>query len=361
MSLRGRLLRSLPLAISWPLAAESVDLQGTRFVEASRTALGVAVELRLHPPTTPARIEMLRDHLAVSFGVARVRVLSDPLRLDHVTVMLDSDISIGVVPYVSEYNPVGLPLDPLRAIPFGVDDNGETVAAPFYGQSILLGGNPGSGKSVAMRVLLSGLATSRNVRLVGVDPKHAELAMWSDRFDHLTLGNEVEPTVSLLEGLIAEVERRAQWMASMRTATLPPSLDNPWTVLVVDEWAELGAAGDTKQRNHVAGLLRRYVSLGRAVGCTALLCTQRPTSDAIDVGTRALITHRFALKCGDRYQAEAILGVGSYDPDQLRSAMPGRALWSSGGPATPVQFYEISDDQVPHLVCAPLRPNTERN
>ena len=85
-------------------------------------------------------------------------------------------------------------------------------------------------------------------------------------------------------------------------------------MLVVDEWAEVGAAGSTKERQQIDATLRRVVSLGRAVGCTALLATQRPTGDTIDVGTRSLLAHRFALRCGDRYQADAILGVGTYDP-----------------------------------------------
>ena len=119
--------------------------------------------------------------------------------------------------------------------------------------------------------------------------------------------------------------------------------------------AELGAAGDLKQRAHLNGLLRRYLSLGRAVGCTALLVTQRPTNDSIDVGTRALTTHRFALKCGDRHQAEAILGVGAFTPDQLLSAVPGRALWSNGGQSSVVQFFNVTDEVLPSLVCAGLR------
>ena len=114
------------------------------------------------------------------------------------TSLLDQQLSIGSAPYSPEPNPAGLPLDPLRAMPIGLDDNGDQVATSFYGQSILIGGNPGSGKSVAMRVILAGLAASRNVCLVGIDPKRAELSMWRPRFTRLVLGNDVEPTVTLL-------------------------------------------------------------------------------------------------------------------------------------------------------------------
>jgi DNA segregation ATPase FtsK/SpoIIIE-like protein len=179
--------------------------------------------------------------------------------------------------------------------------------------------------------------------------------MWRPRFSRLVLGNEVEPTVTLLNELLAEVQRRAEYLATTQTATLQPTSANPWIVLVIDEWAEVGAAGDVKQRAFINGLLRRYLSLGRAVGCTALLVTQRPTNDSIDVGTRALTTHRFALKCGDRHQAEAILGVGAFTSDQLLSAAPGRAHWSDGGQSSAVQFFSLTDEHLPSFVYAGLR------
>jgi len=271
-------------------------------------------------------------------------------------VSVDNEhLSVGAVPFPDAFRQWVVPQDPLRAFPLGVDDSGHHVSGHFYGQNCLIGGSPGSGKSMAMRVFLTSLASSRNVCLYGVDPKHAELAMWSERFEELVLGNEAEPTAALLERLLAEVQRRARVMASGKTATLEPTEWNPWIVLVVDEWAELGAASDAKARQAVAGLLRRFVSLGRAVGCTAILCTQRPTSDAVDVGTRSLLNHRFALRCGDRHQAEAILGVGAFAPEQLLGATPGRALWSNGGPAVPVQFYEVPDPMVPSLVFPGLR------
>lgn len=356
MSVRRWLMQRLPLVISWPLIAEQIGLLGTRVTAVTETALGHAVEIELRPNNSVVRVGMMADQIAVAFGIARVRVLADPLYSHRVTVFLDQQLGTGSVPYAPEHNPAGLPLDPLRAFPIGLDDNGDEVATSFYGQSILIGGNPGSGKSVAMRVILAGLATSRNVCLVGIDPKHAELSMWRLRFSRLVLGNEVEPTVSLLSDLLVEVQRRAEFLSATQSATLQPTTEHPWIVLVIDEWAELGAAGDAKQRTNISALLRRYLSVGRAVGCTAILVSQKPTSDSVDTGTRTLMTHRFALKCGDRHQAEAILGVGAFQPDQLVSAAPGRALWSDGGPATALQFYNLVDEQISGLVCGPLRP-----
>ena len=176
--------------------------------------------------------------------------------------------------------------------------------------------------------------------------------MWQERFTDLVLGNDSTETIDLLESLHLEINRRTRHLSTLGSAKLLPSEEFPWIVLVVDEWAEVAAGGSSKERARADELLRRYVSLGRAVGCTAILCTQRPTSEVIDVGTRTLLNERFALRCGDRHQAEAILSAGTFQPGDLIGASVGRALWSDGGPARPLQFYEVRDSQVSQLTCA---------
>lgn len=78
----------------------------------------------------------------------------------------------------------------------------------------------------------------------------------------------------------------------------------------------------------------------------------RCSTEVIDVGTRTLLNERFALRCGDRHQAEAILSAGTFQPGDLIGASVGRALWSDGGPAKPVQFFEVPDTAIPDLACA---------
>ena len=358
MTLRSRIVRVLPPGISWPMVAGQLGLHRTRLLSCQATALGFRFDLALHPPASTQQVEQAAHLLAVAYAVGRVRVVADPLRADRCSVYLDEQLALGSVLFPDAFQRWVVPQDPLRPFPLGVDDSGMHVAGRFYGQNCLIGGSPGSGKSMAMRVLLASLASSRHVQLYGIDPKHAELSMWSERFERVVLGNEGPPTAAMVEALLTEIQRRARLMASLNVATLQPSKENPWIVLVIDEWAEVAAAEDVKSRAAIAALIRRYVSLGRAVGCNAIICTQRPTSDSIDVGTRAMLGHRFALRCGDRHQAEAILGVGSFSPEQLLGAAPGRALWSDGGTAYPIQFYEIPDSKVPSLVFPGVREGT---
>ena len=113
MNLRRWMMQRLPLVISWPMVADQIGLQGTRVTDVSETALGHAVQLRLQPPNSAVRVGSVSDQLAVAFGIARVRVQADPQFAHRVTVFLDQQLSIGSIPYEPEYNPAGLPLDPL--------------------------------------------------------------------------------------------------------------------------------------------------------------------------------------------------------------------------------------------------------
>jgi len=321
------------------------------------TRLGVAVELRLTPPTTASVVESKSDLVAVAYGAVRVRVRPSDVRADRLLLHIDYTRSVGPVALPDIQHPVGLPLDPLRPFALGIDDDGVAVEGRFYGHHLLVGGIPGSGKSNALRVFLAHLATSRNVALYGIDPKRVELGLWRDRFSGLVLGNGAGETIALLEALHDRISERTQHLSAIGETTLLPTQRFPWVVLVVDEWAEVAAGGSKKERDTANDLLRRYVSLGRAVGCTAILCTQRPTNDVIDVGTRTLLSDRFALRCGDRHQAEAILSAGTFDTKDLIGATVGRALWSDGGPATPFQFFEVVENMLDGLVCGGFIPD----
>jgi hypothetical protein len=341
----------LPLRLTWQTVARELDLHGTSVKSVRASRLGIAAELRLSPPSTAGVIEAKSDAIAVAYGAVRVRVRPSDVRADRVHLHIDFAKSVGIVSLPDIQHPVGLPLDPIRQFALGIDDDGNIVSGSFYGHHILVGGIPGSGKSNALRVFLAHLATSRNVALFGIDPKRVELGLWRERFSGLVLGNGAGETIALLELLHEHISDRTQHLSAVGETLLLPSRQFPWIVLVVDEWAEVAAGGTKKERELANDLLRRYVSLGRAVGCTAILCTQRPTSDVIDVGTRTLLNDRFALRCGDRHQAESILSAGTFEPKDLIGTTTGRALWSDGGPASAFQFFQVADPSIAELVC----------
>lgn len=249
-----------------------------------------------------------------------------------------------------------LPREPSLPVPLGLDEHGETLALPLLGRSVLIAGNPGSGKSNAIRCLLGchGFSGRRSLALVGIDPKRVELALWRPRFSALVLGNAAEPTLALLSWLVEEVQRRAVEMEREGVVELVPSAKRPGIVLVVDEWAELAADGSSKQREEAQRLLRRFIALGRATGCSAVLATQRPTNDVIDTGTRALLAYRLALR-SDKYGSEATLGSGHFEAATIPVSRPGHGFISDGAAVRDVRIFEVSPARVTAESCAGLR------
>ena len=356
MSLSLRLLsRAVPPVLLWPTAAAEVGLTGTRATKCERTPLGWSIALRLNAPTTVQGVASHADALAVAFGVAGVRVTGDPLRADRAQVALHLRPSVGPVEFPPYRRAVWLPTNAGSAVPLAVDEEGAEVSLPLLGSSILIGGSPGSGKSTAMRALLAGLSGHRNTALFGIDPKRVELAPWRQRFTSLVVGSDARLAIDLLAWLVDEVQRRAARMEQQGIVSAPPGPEFPALVLVIDEWAELAAAGSQKERSQAQDLLRRFVSLGRAVGGSAILATQRPTSDTVDVGTRALLTHRLALRCGDKWQSEAILGQGNDDAARIPVSSPGWGLLNTDQGLCGIQVYSLAPDRIPEYMCPVLR------
>lgn len=351
-----RLRRLLPPSWSWRQVGPAIGLKNAAVEQWRRTPLGVELLLRLHPPLAFGDVERATDVIAVAYGVARCRATSHPRRSDLVYVKLDDERSLGPCAYPSDDRQVWVPSEPGRAVPLGVDDDGRAVCLNLLGTSVLVGGSPGAGKSTAVRTLLAGLAQQRHVDLVGIDPKRVELAPWKDRFSSLVVGTETAPTMDLLRHLVDEVHRRADVLERRGELAVTIGDDCPQVTLVVDEWAELAADGTAKERAAAAALLRRYVSLGRAVGCGAILATQRPTSEVIDTGTRALLGYRLALRTGDRYQTEAILGGGHPVPADIPVSSAGSGILVGAGVPRSVQIFHLEAGRIPDVLCATLRP-----
>ncbi len=330
----------------WSSVVRATKLEGLKLVKAKPSLLGWKLLVRLSTDIPPELLVKCSERIAVFFECARVRVLVHEDNFSLADIYVDYVLMPPAQSYPHDLKPVWLPSPPATPIPFFYTDEGKPVNIALHGSSLLLGGNPGSGKSTAIRVLLNGLAQQRNTALFGIDPKSVELAPWVSRFTQLIKGDNPDATKQLLEFLLELIHDRAEYMSENGLMTLKPSRDFPSVVLIVDEWAEMGATGTKLQRQDIHDLLRRYVSLGRAVGCSAVLATQRPTGDTIDPGTRALLAHRLAFRCGDKWQSEAILGMGHHEPTTISLKSPGNGFYSDGTGVQGVKVYDFPESQI---------------
>ncbi|WP_164701237.1 hypothetical protein [Modestobacter sp. KNN46-3] len=75
----------------------------------------------------------------------------------------------------------------------------------------------------------------------------------------------------------------------------------------------------------------------------------------LDTGTRALLAHRLALRCGDRWQSEAILGQGNDQAARIALSSPGWGLLASGPDVRGVQVYDLNPARIAEVRCSALR------
>lgn len=355
-------LRSwLPARIVWPTVAAACGLTGARLLRVRPSRLGHDLALQLDPPSTTDDVRRSLGAIAVGFRAARCTMTTDDHRADRLVLHLHRIASLPPEAYPSDTRRLFLPGDPSTPVPLGLNDRGDLVSLPLLGRSLLIAGSPGSGKSNAIRCVLGthGLSGRRNLAVVGIDPKRVELTLWRPRMAALVVGNEAAPTLELLGWLVDEVQRRAHFMADEGLIDLEPSHLHPAIVLVVDEWAEMAADGTPKQREEAHRLLRRFLALGRATGCSAVLATQRPTSDVIDTGTRALLAYRLALR-SDRYGSEATLGTGHHEAATIAAGSPGVGYLTDGADVRRLQLFEVAADRVPDERCAGLHCPLDR-
>jgi hypothetical protein len=92
-------------------------------------------------------------------------------------------------------------------IPVGLNEDGEVVAISLVERNLLLGGEPGAGKSVALSALVATAALDETVKLHLFDGKLVELAPWSRCAEH-SVGSSTQEAVAVLRELHLEMDSR---------------------------------------------------------------------------------------------------------------------------------------------------------
>ncbi|MFN9390832.1 MAG: DNA translocase FtsK, partial [Betaproteobacteria bacterium] len=233
-------------------------------------------------------------------------------------------------------------------IAMGKDNAGKPVCADLARMPhVLVAGTTGSGKSVAINAMILSLlykATSKDVRLILVDPKMLELSVY-EGIAHLLapVVTDMKQAAHALNWCVAEMERRYKLMSSQGVRNLsgfnqkvrdaakagaplanpftltpesPEPLDEmPLIVVVIDELADLMMVVGKK----VEELIARLAQKARAAGIHLVLATQRPSVDVITGLIKANIPTRIAFQVSskidsrtilDQMGAEALLGQG---------------------------------------------------
>jgi hypothetical protein len=324
-----------------------------RIVKITRTISGDRVDLGLWRGTSNDDLVKAEAVLAASLGVRQVRCVVNVTKrnLVSLTVTRHDPFAESVLRF-----PL---LDALRVtlwdpIPVGVDEDGETVTLSLPERNVLIGGEPGAGKSVSLSLLVAAAALDPEVDLWLFDGKVVELNMWS-ACARVFVGHDVGHAIDVLETLTAEMDVRYQELLRRNLRKVTRAEGLRLQVIVIDELALFVAGAEKKSAQRFAELLRGLVARGRAAGIIVLAATQKPSTDIVPSTLRDLFGFRWALRCATRDASDTVLGSGwaseGFSASDIAGAQRGVGLLLHEGD-TPVRLksFHLVDDDLRTLV-----------
>tara|TARA_E500000331_G_C17268695_1_gene718193 strand:- start:4820 stop:5980 length:1161 start_codon:yes stop_codon:yes gene_type:complete len=248
---------------------------------------------------------------------------------------------------------------------------------------LLVAGTTGSGKSVALNAMILSIlfkASPEDVRMIMIDPKMLELAVYEDIPHLLTeVVTDMKDASSALRWCVGEMERRYRLMAALGVRNMAgfnrkvneanqsgepitdpfwqqdplleldeqqaPELEKlPYIVVVIDELADMMMIVGKK----VEELIARIAQKARAAGIHLILATQRPSVDVITGLIKANIPTRVGFQVSSKVDSRTILDQGG--AEQLLGN--GDMLYLPAGSAVPKRIHGafVDDNEVVRVV-----------
>ncbi|MBI1390209.1 MAG: hypothetical protein GC154_17350 [bacterium] len=243
---------------------------------------------------------------------------------------------------------------------------------------LLVAGATGSGKSVCINTIITSFlynAAPHEVKLLLIDPKQVELALYKD-IPHLLSPVVTDPhkAGAALRWAVEEMETRYRYlkkggvrnikefnkkrMAQQRgdvaeteaSQLLPGFL--PYIVIIIDELADLMMV----VRQDVEGAIARLAAMARAVGIHLVLATQRPSVDVLTGVIKNNFPSRMAFQVSSTTDSRTILDMKGAESLMGRGDM----LFTPGGAGRPsrLQCCYVSTEEVED-VCDFVRDQQE--
>jgi len=202
------------------------------------------------------------------------------------------------------------PLSIFGPVHLGIDEHGETVCVDLAERNMLLGGEPGGGKSNALNLIVAHGALSGDCRLILIDGKQVELGPWRHCADQF-IGPSIKDALTCANDLQQIMNSRYDALLAAGLRKITPASGEPVYLVVIDEYAYFSATVGTKaQQAEYSALTRDLVARGRAAGVIVILATQRPSHQVIDPSLRDLFGYRWAFRCTTDSSSDTVLGHG---------------------------------------------------
>jgi DNA segregation ATPase FtsK/SpoIIIE-like protein len=295
------------------------------------------------------QITQAAEPLAATMGVREVRVFRDTANasLAHLSIISTDPLSF---PAPEWPRPQGSLWDPLA---LGIDEDGKAVSIGLPERNLLLGGEPGAGKSAALSIFIAAAALDPNVRLTLMDGKQVELAAWSNSAEHF-VGPDMAGAIEVLKDLCTEMDRRYSVLLASAQRKIAPGGQFGLHVVAIDELAFYIRGGSKEERTELTETLRDLISRGRAAGMIVIAATQKPSNDIIPTFVRDLFSFRMALRCTTPEASDTILGQGwasqGYSAATLDPTTRGVGyLLAEGSVPVKLRTHYLDDDAIGEL------------
>lgn len=219
-------------------------------------------------------------------------------------------------------------------ITLGEDPAGNYVYADLAEMPhLLIAGATGSGKSIGINCLITGLLyrnTPRELKMIMVDPKRVELSIYNN-IPHLLTPVIVDHSkvVNALKWAVSEMERRyiviqetmsrniLSYNEKIVLGEIEPEVNQetgeiiepeylPYIVIFIDELADLMSSSYSKE---VEACIVRLAQMSRAVGIHLVLSTQRPSVNVITGIIKANFPTRIAFQVVSQVDSRTILDM----------------------------------------------------
>ncbi len=275
------------------------------------------------------------DDLALTLRAQRIRILAPIPGKGAVGVEIPNrrrrTVYLREVLASSQYETS----DATLKVPLGVDVVGQPFVADLTKMPhLLVAGATGSGKSVCLNAVITGLLFQHGpetLRMVMVDPKMLELSAYNG-VPHLVMPvvTDSKRASRALRWAVSEMEKRYKLMATCGARNIsaynekvasgqapaapgvgpgfaegPPPERLSFVVVVVDELADLMLTAPAEIEEPIA----RLAQMARAVGIHMVLATQRPSVDVITGVIKANFPSRIAFQVASKTDSRTVLDM----------------------------------------------------
>lgn len=351
----GRRLRHARLRRQWTLAVRSARNPSLEDrIPAARRMRDIPAsqrfEIRVPRGSSVPELEQASEVIAAALHIRELRVRRSPDNASRAEIVVARRDPLAVGPPLPWPKADADRASLWRPIPVGVGEDGQNVTVLLPERNLLLGGEPGAGKSVALSLLVATAALDPDCKLWLFDGKLVELATWN-RCAEGNAGVSVSEAIEVLHNLREEMDRRYAQLLHSGKRKVAQDDGLPLHVVVIDELAHYLTTSDRKQRTEFADLLRDLVSRGRAAGIIVLAAIQKPSADVVPTSIRDLFGFRWAMRCSTPQASDTILGSGwasaGYSAASIDPASRGVSyLLHEGGIPQRLRSYYLNDSSL---------------